>query len=134
MISPQNPAELDNYKRRLGMQYAKANCSGKIWCFWNECWEEEGSTDTIQQLTINYKFESGHMTCLRKHQAPVGEGNDKPWWTGILGSFHQVRLAQMRKKKEERRDYNLLWNKGVPFKVNFSYGRYGRGGYLPMTI
>ncbi|KAH0638863.1 hypothetical protein KY285_035449 [Solanum tuberosum] len=56
----QSPAELDNYKRRLGMQYAKANCSGKIWCFWNECWEEEGSTDTIQQLTINYKLKGSH--------------------------------------------------------------------------
>lgn len=43
-------------KRKLGFQNAKANCSAKIWIFWDENWDEEGSTDTIQQLTMNFKI------------------------------------------------------------------------------
>lgn len=37
----QCPSELEKYKRRLGKQQAKVNCSSKIWLFWDEEWEEQ---------------------------------------------------------------------------------------------
>ncbi|KAH0776333.1 hypothetical protein KY290_007744 [Solanum tuberosum] len=52
---------------------------------------------------------------------PFGEGNDTPWWMGNTQGDFTVKSAwqQMRKKKEERMDYDMLLNKGVPFKVDF---------------
>jgi len=52
----QNPSEIERYKGKLGLQYARANCSSKIWIFWDENWEEEGNSDTIQQLTMNFSL------------------------------------------------------------------------------
>ncbi|KAK4706364.1 hypothetical protein R3W88_034059 [Solanum pinnatisectum] len=52
----QSPSELEQYSRNLGLQNAKANCSAKIWIFWDDSWEDEGSSDTTQQLTMNFKI------------------------------------------------------------------------------
>lgn len=44
----QGPQEIDLYRRRIRMQNAKVNCSGKIWLFWKADWEGEVVSDTIQ--------------------------------------------------------------------------------------
>ncbi|KAH0713632.1 hypothetical protein KY289_009591 [Solanum tuberosum] len=56
----QSPAELDNYRRKLGKQYARVNYSSKIWVFWDEEWEEQEYTDTMQQLTCSFKHKYTH--------------------------------------------------------------------------
>lgn len=50
----QSPSELDLYKRKLGMDKTRANCSAKIWIFWNNISEELGSTYTFQQITMQF--------------------------------------------------------------------------------
>lgn len=57
----QGSQEIENYKRRLGMESAKANISGKIWVFWNSSWEGEVCGDTIQQLSVKFKERSSQM-------------------------------------------------------------------------
>lgn len=32
----QCPAELENYRGKLGLPNARVNCSGKIWIFWDD--------------------------------------------------------------------------------------------------
>ncbi|KAH0660042.1 hypothetical protein KY285_028648 [Solanum tuberosum] len=52
----QSPSELENYRRKLGLQNAKSSYSTKIWIFWADNWEEEGSSDTTQQLIMKFKL------------------------------------------------------------------------------
>lgn len=52
----QSHSELDVYRKKLGMDKARANCSAKIWLFWNDNWEEVGSTDMLQQITMQFNF------------------------------------------------------------------------------
>ncbi|KAK4733470.1 hypothetical protein R3W88_007731 [Solanum pinnatisectum] len=52
----QSPFKLEYYRRKLGLPNAKVSSSAKIWIFWEENWEVEGSTDTTQQLTMNFKL------------------------------------------------------------------------------
>ncbi|KAG5632048.1 hypothetical protein H5410_003765 [Solanum commersonii] len=47
--------ELEHYRRKLGMTNAVANCSSKIWIFWNNEWDGKVITDSHQQITINFK-------------------------------------------------------------------------------
>ncbi|KAK6773704.1 hypothetical protein RDI58_028942 [Solanum bulbocastanum] len=51
----QSPTEIESFRRRLGKQHARANCSAKIWIFWDEDWEEQHTVDSVQQLTISFK-------------------------------------------------------------------------------
>lgn len=47
--------------------------------------------------------------------------NDVAWWmANTQGRFH-VKTAwdMMRRKQEPRRDFELIWHKGLPFKLNF---------------
>ncbi|KAH0692608.1 hypothetical protein KY285_019705 [Solanum tuberosum] len=57
----QSPSELEYYRRKLGLPNAKVSSSAKIWIFWEENWEEEGSTDTTQQLTMNFKLKGSQF-------------------------------------------------------------------------
>jgi len=52
----QNPVELDQYRRKLGFEYAGVNCYGKIWYFWRTDWEGSIILDTMQQITIKFKI------------------------------------------------------------------------------
>jgi len=56
----QSPAELDNYRRELGKQYARVNYFSKIWVFWDEEWEQQEYIDTMQQLTSSFKHKDTH--------------------------------------------------------------------------
>ncbi|KAH0712439.1 hypothetical protein KY289_008398 [Solanum tuberosum] len=61
MIEPfQSPAKLDNYRRKLGKQYARVNYFSKIWVFWDEEWEQQEYIDTMQQLTSSFKHKDTH--------------------------------------------------------------------------
>lgn len=51
---------MEDYRRRVGLAHVKANCSAKIWVFIYESREKVGSTDTIQQLTMNYNLRGGN--------------------------------------------------------------------------
>lgn len=50
-----SPTELKVYKRRLAFPNAKSSCFNKIQVFGDDEWEEIDVSDTIQQLTIEYK-------------------------------------------------------------------------------
>ncbi|KAH0636380.1 hypothetical protein KY290_036818 [Solanum tuberosum] len=47
--------------------------------------------------------------------------NDKAWWMGSTQGDFTVKSAWqiVRKKKEITTDFDFIWNKGLPFKVNF---------------
>lgn len=38
------------------MSNVRVNCSAKIWIFWDDVWEEKGSTNSIQQLTMKLQL------------------------------------------------------------------------------
>ncbi|KAH0639572.1 hypothetical protein KY285_036158 [Solanum tuberosum] len=58
----QDPIELEQYKGRLGMNHALANCSAKIWIFWRDCWEGQLMIESSQQITM--KFSTNNRECL----------------------------------------------------------------------
>lgn len=58
----QGPYNLDNYRRRIGMEHAMVNTSSKIWVFWNKDWHGEVLSDTMQQLSIKFK----HLGCQKE--------------------------------------------------------------------
>lgn len=65
LIEPsQGPHELEEYKRRLGIQNAIANCSSKIWIFWNGEWEGQVLTDIIQQRTLKFRCKAGNQEIM----------------------------------------------------------------------
>jgi len=51
-----SPSELEAYRRKLGLPNARVNYSSKIWVFWEDDWVEKGSTDSIQQLTMQIQL------------------------------------------------------------------------------
>ncbi|KAH0709522.1 hypothetical protein KY284_010949 [Solanum tuberosum] len=65
-------------------------------------WDETKLLTRLSQEIIEYIIES--------IKPSVGEGNDTPWWMGNTQGAFTVKFAwqQMRKKKERRRDYDLL--------------------------
>ncbi|KAH0653162.1 hypothetical protein KY290_031451 [Solanum tuberosum] len=48
----QNARDINKYRRRLGMPFAKANCNGKIWLFVKEGYQVDIIDDSFQQLTL----------------------------------------------------------------------------------
>ncbi|KAH0664977.1 hypothetical protein KY285_026183 [Solanum tuberosum] len=48
------PTTVEEYKRKIKIENAMVNCSGKIWVFWNEDWIGATQSDTHQQLTIKF--------------------------------------------------------------------------------
>ncbi|KAH0776581.1 hypothetical protein KY290_007992 [Solanum tuberosum] len=48
-------------------------------------------------------------------------GNDVAWWMANSQGRFKVKSAWdlMRSKHEQKRDYDLIWNRGLPFKINF---------------
>ncbi|XP_049378160.1 uncharacterized protein LOC125842928 [Solanum stenotomum] len=60
----QSPSELEAYRRKLGLPNARVNSSSKIWVFWEDNWVEKGSTDTMQQLTMQFQLR-GRDVCFR---------------------------------------------------------------------
>ncbi|XP_060200519.1 uncharacterized protein LOC132628770 [Lycium barbarum] len=52
----QHVSKIQQYKRRIGMPYAKSNCNGKIWFFVNDNVDVEILQDTAQQITIKLYF------------------------------------------------------------------------------
>ncbi|KAH0642252.1 hypothetical protein KY289_033226 [Solanum tuberosum] len=60
----QSPSELEAYRRKLGLPNARVNSSSKIWVFWEDNWVEKGSTDTMQQLTMQFQLR-GRDACFR---------------------------------------------------------------------
>ena len=50
----EDPSDLDQYKRKLGFNNAVANCSGKIWIFWKDDWEETLLIDSIQHISMKF--------------------------------------------------------------------------------
>ncbi|WMV59077.1 hypothetical protein MTR67_052462 [Solanum verrucosum] len=65
-------------------------------------WDETKLLTRLSQEIIEYIIES--------IKPSVGEGNDTAWWMGNTQGAFTVKFAwqQMRKKKEGRRDYDLL--------------------------
>ncbi|XP_059285190.1 uncharacterized protein LOC132038554 [Lycium ferocissimum] len=51
----QQPDKIEEYRRRLGMQIALANVSGKIWIFVDDLFEVETVTDHMQHITFKLK-------------------------------------------------------------------------------
>lgn len=52
----QSPSELEDYRRSLGLAHARVNSSTKIWIFRDGEWEKFNSTNSLQQLTMEYKM------------------------------------------------------------------------------
>ncbi|KAH0734680.1 hypothetical protein KY285_010387 [Solanum tuberosum] len=48
-------------------------------------------------------------------------GNDVAWWMANAHGMFTVKSAWeiVRSKQEPRRDFEVLWNKGLSFKINF---------------
>ncbi|KAH0650293.1 hypothetical protein KY284_030205 [Solanum tuberosum] len=98
----QDPQELEQYKRRLGMLNAYCNCSAKIWLFWEEDWCGEVVKDSAQQLTMkiskhNMEFllTAVYARCdelerleLWEELEDIADGNNKPWLVG--GDFNVI--------------------------------------------
>ncbi|XP_060212093.1 uncharacterized protein LOC132639671 [Lycium barbarum] len=51
----QEVSKLENYRRRIGLQHALANCSRKIWVFIDDIFEFQILSDHVQQLSLKLK-------------------------------------------------------------------------------
>ncbi|XP_060200458.1 uncharacterized protein LOC132628710 [Lycium barbarum] len=60
----QHLRHIDQYRRKIGMQYAKDNCNGKIWFFVNENIDMEILEDTAQQITVKLFFQELHKNMV----------------------------------------------------------------------
>ncbi|KAK4708984.1 hypothetical protein R3W88_029909 [Solanum pinnatisectum] len=54
----QGPQELEQYKRKLGMDNAYCNSSYKIWLFWVDDWKGQVVRDNGQYLTVKFSRNS----------------------------------------------------------------------------
>lgn len=56
-------------------------------------------------------------------------GIDEAWWMGASNGIFSVKSAWelLRHKKEEWEIYSKVWNKKLPFKINFFLWRAGKG-------
>ncbi|KAH0679678.1 hypothetical protein KY284_020763 [Solanum tuberosum] len=118
----QGPQELEQYKRKLGMQNAYWNCSSKIWIMWNDDWLGEVVRDNLQHLTMQFNknnveilFTVVHTRCdarekleLWEELEVVAQEMSLPWLVG--GDFIVIRIEE---EKEGGVDFTHL--KAVDF-------------------
>ncbi|KAK4733456.1 hypothetical protein R3W88_007717 [Solanum pinnatisectum] len=100
----QSPSELEMYRRKLGLPNARTNSSVKIWVFWEDVWVKTGSTDTCQQITMQYQLRGTedkftviivYARCsalerleLWKDLENIAEHTKDPWLVG--GDFNTI--------------------------------------------
>ncbi|XP_049362608.1 uncharacterized protein LOC125827346 [Solanum verrucosum] len=48
----QGPQELEQYKKKLGMENLYCKCASKIWVFWEDDWKGEVFRESGQHLTV----------------------------------------------------------------------------------
>lgn len=100
----QQARHINKYKRRLKMDYAKANCNGKIWLFTNHNITANVLYDSAQQLTVQLEDSNLNFTfvitlvyakCnaderlrLWEDIYQVAAGMSRPWLLG--GDFNVV--------------------------------------------
>ncbi|KAG5629570.1 hypothetical protein H5410_001287 [Solanum commersonii] len=96
----QGPQELEQYKRKLGMENAYCNSSDKIWLFWVDDWKGEVVRDNGQHLTVKFSSNSFEVLIttvytrcatikrleLWEELEAVAEENNHPWIVGCTGS------------------------------------------------
>lgn len=58
----QDPSGINQYKRRLGLDNARVNASGKIWIFLEDTWTGSLLMDSTQQITM--KFCKNNLSCI----------------------------------------------------------------------
>ncbi|KAL3335635.1 hypothetical protein AABB24_031722 [Solanum stoloniferum] len=79
-----------------------------------------GSWNEIKLLTkLSQKMTGYIMESIKP--LIIENGSDRPWWMGNTQGSFTVKSAWhlLRQKKKCRRDYEFIWCKGLPFKVNF---------------
>ncbi|XP_049370570.1 uncharacterized protein LOC125835476 [Solanum verrucosum] len=108
--------------------------------FWFDNWTKQGALyhieDTAKEEEVEVKeFEGWDMEKLLQNLSlemtdhimenisppNILFGNDVAWWMANAQGRFTVKSAWqiMRNKHENRRDYELIWNKRLPFKINF---------------
>ncbi|XP_059285183.1 uncharacterized protein LOC132038547 [Lycium ferocissimum] len=60
----QNADKIEEYRRRIGLQHALVNCSGKIWAFVDDMFEVETITDHPQHLTVKLKMQNSQEAMI----------------------------------------------------------------------
>ncbi|XP_059290764.1 uncharacterized protein LOC132044295 [Lycium ferocissimum] len=60
----QDPIAIEEYRRKLGFQNCKVNCSGKIWIFWTDEWLGVVISESEQQVTLQLTHSSLNQSVL----------------------------------------------------------------------
>lgn len=100
MESFQDLMEIEQYKVRLGLQNAYANCSSKIWIFWDDYWNGEVIKDDVQQVPI--KFVAGRIEILI---------------TAVYARCDRMERMELWDSLESLSTTNCLWLVGGDFNV-----------------
>ncbi|XP_059315426.1 uncharacterized protein LOC132066044 [Lycium ferocissimum] len=100
----QDPIAIEEYRRKLGYQNCKVNCSGKIWIFWTDEWLGVVISESEQQVTLQLTHSSLNQSvlvsvvyakCARDEREELWEAmvelanqHDLPWIIG--GDFNVI--------------------------------------------
>ncbi|XP_049386883.1 uncharacterized protein LOC125851138, partial [Solanum stenotomum] len=137
----QDPADIDQFKRKLGFDKALVNCSGKIWIFWRMEWEGEVVMNSIQQITMKFSknnniffISSVYARCnglerleLWDELSSFAEDIQSPWMIG--GDFNvclneEEKLGGLAFTQQEAMDFAQCISSCALLEVPFTGTRY----------
>ncbi|KAH0636641.1 hypothetical protein KY289_036556 [Solanum tuberosum] len=97
----EEPQELEQYKKKLGMENAYCNCASKIWVLWEDDWKGEVFRDSGQHLTVK-----------------ISKSNVEILITAVYARCDALERLELWEELEQLvEDNTLLWIVGGDFNV-----------------